>query len=888
MAEVLAHQGLYTDSLHCLQQAEKIVSQDLWQNDFHFKPKLALMHARAGQSLQARDILKTLEQGTRDDLTYRLSLCETYMELGDASRAKDLLRKLARKSDLDDASIMLEVQPGRLRHSNAETRTRRKDCKATDIVGQIKKQRVSKNNAADPFNASDTAKTILGRTQDLGAGRESRSTIRQRELKDRWAALQNSLELEICVTASLETNCAQTALLARATSLVNKASKQLSQDGMTAVLAESAAAVPAQEMLARRRSRVSMITTTKPSHDRSTALAAARNFVLAAKEKLGAVQSLDKAQYPSTAIHEMQKLNAKISFLLSTMDVPLELSPLELVLSSHEAKDIALDREMMVVASETTTQDRLSLTTWPSLVTSSKTDVMSKTTQARIDTLPASWSVISIGLSCDQKELLVSRITSRETPFTLRIPLTRSNESDQEHDFAFATANSELIEIVEQANETAHATHDTSDKVAWKAWHADREALDNRLKLWLSNIESLWFGGFQGVFMPYQLDSKLVMQFGTALEQALNRHLPSRRKNCTVTSSIHPHVLSLFLGLGSPNDVELDDALLDLLYFTVDLLHFSGEINAYDEIDFDSLLASVLDAISAFHSQADLSSQTPKHTILILDKELENFPFESMPCLRHYPVSRMRTLGSVFRAVDKISSQSAHSPEPAANTYILSKSTCQGAYFLNPSLDLCHTQSTLGPILERHTPAHWTRMVAHTPTEIEFKEVLASKDLFLYFGHGSGAQYIRGRIIRSLPKAPVTLLMGCSSSKMTQYGKYESVGMPNYYQLAGSMAVVGTLWDVTDRDIDRFAVKTLAEWGLFDAQDEDVIEVLKLKGRRGRKQREETEDSARKAKEQQKNARTLVEAVRKGRDACLLRYLCGAAVVVYGVPVTLE
>ena len=34
--------------------------------------------------------------------------------------------------------------------------------------------------------------------------------------------------------------------------------------------------------------------------------------------------------------------------------------------------------------------------------------------------------------------------------------------------------------------------------------------------------------------------------------------------------------------------------------------------------------------------------------------------------------------------------------------------------------------------------------------------------------------------------------------------------------------------------------------------------------------------------------KTLVEAVQEGRQACVLKYLCGAAVVVYGVPVVLD
>lgn len=103
--------------------------------------------------------------------------------------------------------------------------------------------------------------------------------------------------------------------------------------------------------------------------------------------------------------------------------------------------------------------------------------------------------------------------------------------------------------------------------------------------------------------------------------------------------------------------------------------------------------------------------------------------------------------------------------------------------------------------------------------------------------------------------------------------------------LGGSMAVVGCLWDVTDRELDRVALKTLASWGLVDDDDQQVKEGLKRKGRKGAKKQQE---AVRGSKQVGIRKRTLVEAVRDGREACALRYLCGAAVVVYGVPVVLD
>lgn len=62
--------------------------------------------------------------------------------------------------------------------------------------------------------------------------------------------------------------------------------------------------------------------------------------------------------------------------------------------------------------------------------------------------------------------------------------------------------------------------------------------------------------------------------------------VPKKRKAERV--NLAPHILGLFVGLGCPSDEdELDEALMDLLYFVVDVMQFHGEHNAYDEIDFD-------------------------------------------------------------------------------------------------------------------------------------------------------------------------------------------------------------------------------------------------------------------------------------------------------------
>ena len=168
--------------------------------------------------------------------------------------------------------------------------------------------------------------------------------------------------------------------------------------------------------------------------------------------------------------------------------------------------------------------------------------------------------------------------------------------------------------------------------------------------------------------------------------------------------------------------------------------------------------------------------------------------------------------------------------------------------------------------------------------------------------------------------------MGCSSGKLKEEGKYEPHGMVYNYLHAGSPAVVGTLWDVTDKDIDRWGMECLSRWGLFEDSapagggvdrkgdvDDAFSRRANDKGTGGSKSKSKTraksrvregapvadndddEDEeverdsskARRGENRSKGKVTLDQAVAWGREKCFLRYLNGAAPVVYGIPVSL-
>lgn len=485
-----------------------------------------------------------------------------------------------------------------------------------------------------------------------------------------------------------------------------------------------------------------------------------------------------------------------------------------------------------------------------------------------VDIIPKSWTVVSVSLSDSRQELSVTKLQAGHSPFVLRLPLGRQNSMDADEEvFGFEQGYAELRGIIDMANQSAHDALGKTGREAKTAWWEKREALDARLKDLLENIERVWLGGFSGIFSQHTRRPELLARFQKSFHNILDRHLPSRQKTGRRAAgpriTLDSRILDLFIGLGDASDEECDfsESLTDLLYFVVDVLQFHGELNAYAEIDWDPIVVETQDALRGYHSAVHASGQVDegRHTILILDKALHSFPWESLPCMDGIAVSRLPSLGCLR---DRILAQQKDCDKGTPEGQFISRQN--GSYILNPGGDLKHTQSVFQKPLQS---LGCDGIINREPSEDEMKDALQTKDLLLYFGHGSGAQYIRAREIKKMDKCAVAVLMGCSSGALVERGEFEPYGPPINYMHAGCPALVATLWDVTDKDIDRFAKSTLEHWGLFESGGAGRT------GKGGKKVDGEAERVS------------LVEAVARGRGACHLRFLNAASVCVYGVPV---
>ncbi len=270
--------------------------------------------------------------------------------------------------------------------------------------------------------------------------------------------------------------------------------------------------------------------------------------------------------------------------------------------STEIGRTLSMMRAGLAVQVEQQLSDQRHLLDWPTgdiedgmVSAAEKTFHFSTFQSLYIDIIPPSWTVLSLSLSESQDEIRVARVRSGQSPFILNLPLKRHNFRDPEEEyFGFKSAKEELQEIVNLANFSAHDAQDMTRKGARSEWWEVRTALDNRLYELLHNMENVWLGGFRGIFSPNSHSPELLSRFQQSLHIILDKHLPSRQKQGRAKASgritLDPRVLELFVGLGIPSEQnDLDDVLMDLLYFVIDIFQFHGEHNAYDEIDFDSV-----------------------------------------------------------------------------------------------------------------------------------------------------------------------------------------------------------------------------------------------------------------------------------------------------------
>ena len=164
---------------------------------------------------------------------------------------------------------------------------------------------------------------------------------------------------------------------------------------------------------------------------------------------------------------------------------------------------------------------------------------------------------------------------------------------------------------------------------------------------------------------------------------------------------------------------------------------------------------------------------------------------------------------------------------------------------------------------------------------------------------GIGEQYLSRDEIQELEKCAATLLMGCSSGSLRLNGCYSPQGVSLSYIRAGSPVTIANLWEVTDKDIDRFGKAVLNAWlrermDLADCSQCNLLvkefEAMKIKGRKVNFRKKvassnlaETTDGS-SLKNTCDHRPKIGSFVGQARETCTLSFLNGVSPVCYGVP----
>ncbi|KAK0220404.1 cysteine peptidase C50 [Armillaria fumosa] len=506
----------------------------------------------------------------------------------------------------------------------------------------------------------------------------------------------------------------------------------------------------------------------------------------------------------------------------------------------------------------------------------------------QMTSLPSTWSVVHMCVTEDKGTLFVTRqyggdVRDRDLVFCVPLKGRRDGEGSEEH-LTFEDAITEFQDIIRASNETTKAAVNIkpNDDDAKSKWWKERASLDTRLRELLQNIEFCWLGAFKTILSPRpRLSTEEITHLRSLFDKAFQRGLHLQDKKTKQKAIGHRKIASDYQ---TPNRVTLDDTLMecfstlspqcqdeeleDLVYFMLDLYQFHGVSVAIAEIDVTQVVVDLRSALEDHASRrskkARIVPPQDEHIFLVLDKDIQGLPWENIPVLRGRSISRIPSVEFLLDRVEfshwQRKARCRSSAESDVDRAFIDPR--KGYYLLNPSGDLNRTEGRFKEWAEDMESAGWQGIVGRPPSEQQFLNALQDKDLVVYFGHGGGEQYIRSHRIRHLPRCAAVMLWGCSSGFLREMGTFDRVGAPYNYMIAGCPTLVANLWDVTDRDIDKFSQSVFDKLRLTRDYVQGWTVELMMDPERT----------------------SLVAAVAQSRDVCKLKYLTGAAPVVYGIP----
>ncbi|KAL0228533.1 hypothetical protein RCL1_004676 [Eukaryota sp. TZLM3-RCL] len=425
--------------------------------------------------------------------------------------------------------------------------------------------------------------------------------------------------------------------------------------------------------------------------------------------------------------------------------------------------------------------------------------------------------------------LLLSRLTSDSAPLTVNIT--------GKFDAYFSNLDAVLddsLNLLQKSKDINNVT--IAQKSDW--WKA-RHNQDSQIQAILANFErSLSWGKM--IFTTTDSVDMLSGLFQSSMSVKSNQVFSECSRKVSTLLSLMKSFLIEF-----PNSLTSADfsAFKNYLLSIVDHLSAPKLIN---------LIESSVSKFSSQTLQRSRSVSTPEKSalnfdklslFLITDPTLANFPLESLNFCSNFSISRFFNLFHLSQQFSLTFSTDLLSSLNPASMF----------YAIDPQGDLPTTLSSFNDFINQNDCEFWSGIKGGEAFS-DLDKKMGKSEVFLYCGHGAGESlFPNGLSISPSSNLKQSFLMGCSSSKLIKYKYFDpDAYFLNYFTFSCSslISVVGCLWDITDKDLDRITYDFLKN---FFSNTQSASSLLP--------------DS---------------------RSCSKLRYLTGAAPIVWGLPLTPE
>jgi len=544
---------------------------------------------------------------------------------------------------------------------------------------------------------------------------------------------------------------------------------------------------------------------------------------------------------------------------------------------------------------------------------------MEKVFSNAIDLIPNSW-VVSVVVICPTGELMISSLQSNGSHQRIQnittICVFPGGAKNSQHADVHTDLLIPLDSIIERSRKQLSGMSEEAQQLEYteesarRKWWQERHRIDEDLESLVQLAEQKYFGHRQvserlipvgyveccpGDFSPSDNSSS---ECSDLARGNLESRFDAAEHDC-----VHPPKV----GDTFDDEVERENVkklTVSVIKERLNEIGYEGKLSKLRKAELIELLVSIMkDRFSSdtvHRGQDEVIQRSPDHhsmtpsrvgsdptmccdhhcTVLILDEHLQRFPFESMPMFDKKAVTRVPSLPFLLASLNEMKSRGLSHELPGVHPH---KVKC----VIDPECNLTETALNIGPALDaiaKKNDCTWESVIGAKPSlDFMTKSISEQDGLLLYCGHGGGEMVISRKNIEDMMVVSsnhdslqfqrgcksAVVLMGCSSGKLQSVNTprenpsgsfyeilYEPEGIALSYIVAGAPCVVGNLWDVTDRDIDRYCL-TLMENFFGDCEDAGSS----------------------------KQSPSLAKCVADARSACKLRYIVGSAPVCYGIPV---